>query len=310
MSGADVSVPNLARRAAIASVTMATMLLALKAYGEARSGSVAMLASLADTALDLLASMMTLYGVHIAGQRADEQHRFGHGKAESLVALFQVALIAASAVALAIRAAMGLVRGGGAVEAGTGILVSLIAAGATVVLLAYQRFVIARTRSVAIGADHLHYQSDLALNGAVVAALLLDRFAGIGWADAAFGLAIALWLARGAWISGRIAVDQLMDREWPETRRRALLDLAATIPALKGMHDLRTRSSGTDEFAQFHVPFPAGTSLAAAHAAMRAVEARLALAFPDTQFFLHPHPEGYIDPEGALPAAIAERSEM
>jgi ferrous-iron efflux pump FieF len=302
--------PNLARRAAMASVAMATMLLALKGYGAARTGSVSMLASLADTALDLITSLMTLYGVHIAGQRADEDHRFGHGKAESLVALFQVALIAVSAVALAARAAIGLMRGGTAVEADAGILVSLIAGGATIALLAYQRFVIARTRSVAIGADHLHYQSDLALNGAVIVALLLDRFVHIGWADAAFGLAIALWLARGAWISGRIAVDQLMDREWPEQRRRALLDLAATIPALKGMHDLRTRSSGTDEFAQFHMPFPAGTSLAAAHAAMEAVESQLAQSFPDTQFFIHPHPEGYVDPERALPAAIAERSEI
>jgi ferrous-iron efflux pump FieF len=302
--------PNLARRAALASVSLASVLLLLKAYGEARSGSVAMLASLADTALDLIASVMTLYGVHIAGQRADEQHRFGHGKAESLVALFQVALIAASAAALAVRAIIGLVQGGAAVEAGTGILVSLIAGAATIALLGYQRFVIARTRSVAIGADHLHYTSDLALNAAVVAALLLDRLAGIAWADAAFGLAIALWLARGAWVSGRIAVDQLMDREWPEDRRRALLDVAATIPALKGMHDLRTRSSGTDEFAQFHVPFPADTSLTTAHATMEAVEAQLALSFPHTQFFIHAHPEGYVDPERVLPAAIAERSEM
>ena len=253
---------------------------------------------------------MTLYGVHIAGQRADEQHRFGHGKAESLVALFQVALIAASAVALAARAGLGLASGGAPVEAEAGILVSLIATGATVALLAYQRFVIARTRSVAIGADHLHYQSDLALNGAVIVALLLDRLTHVGWADAAFGLGIALWLARGAWLSGRIAVDQLMDREWPEERRRALLDVAATIPALKGMHDLRTRSSGTDEFAQFHMPFPADTSLADAHATMEAVEAQLSGSFPETRFFIHLHPDGYVDPERALPTVIAERSEI
>lgn len=302
--------PNFARRAAMASVSMASVLLALKGYGFARTGSVAMLGSVADTGLDLIASLMTLYGVHIAAQRADEAHRFGHGKAESLVALFQVALIAGSAVALAARAGIGLVRGEQAASPEAGILVSLIATGATAVLLAYQRAVIARTRSVAIGADYLHYQSDIALNVAVIAALLLDRFAHIAWADAAFGLAIALWLARGAWASGRVAVDQLMDREWPEDRRRAFLDLASTIPALKGMHDLRTRSSGTDEFAQFHMPFPADTSLATAHAAMETVEAQLARAFPDAQFFIHLHPDGHVDQERALPAAIAERSEI
>jgi ferrous-iron efflux pump FieF len=302
--------PHLARRAALASVSVAVLLLGLKGYGAARTGSLAMLGSLVDTALDLVASLVTLYGVHVAAQRADEDHRFGHGKAESLAALFQVALIAASAMALAWRAVLALMHGSTTTEPEAGIIVSLIAGGATVLLLIYQRLVIARTRSVAISADHLHYQSDLALNAAVVVALLIDRFAHIEGADAAFALLIAAWLGWGGWRSGRIAVDQLMDREWPEEKRRALLDIAATIPALKGMHDLRTRTSGTDDFAQFHMPFPADTSLAAAHATMQAVEARLADALPGVQLFIHLHPEGHIDPEGVLPAEIAERSEI
>jgi ferrous-iron efflux pump FieF len=302
--------PDFARRAALASVSVATLLLGLKGYGAIATGSVAMLGSLADTALDLIASLVTLYGVHIAAQRADEDHRFGHGKAESLAALFQVALITASSVALGWRAILGLMEGGTTAAPEAGILISLIAAGATVLLLGYQRIVIARTRSVAISADHVHYQSDLALNGAVVVALLIDRFLHISGADALFGLAIALWLGWGAWRSGRIAVDQLMDREWPEEKRRAFLDVAATIPALVGMHDLRTRTSGNHDFAQFHMPFPAETSLASAHGTMRTVEARLVAAFPGTELLIHLHPEGYVDEEGVLPATIAERSEI
>jgi ferrous-iron efflux pump FieF len=302
--------PNIARRAAVASVGLATMLLGLKAYGAIATGSVAMLGSLADTALDLVASAVTLWGVHVAGQRADEDHRFGHGKAESLAALFQVALIAASSVALAWRAIIGLLRGGQTADAETGIVVSIVAGFATILLLLYQRWVISQTRSVAISADHLHYQSDLALNGAVIVALLVDRYAHIRSADALFGLGIALWLGFGAWRSGRIAIDQLMDREWPTAKRQTLLDMAATIPALTGMHDLRTRSSGTDDFAQFHMPLPSQTSLAAAHATMRDVERQLESAFPGTEFFIHMHPEGHIDAEGVLPAEIAERREL
>lgn len=304
-----VASATLNRRAALASVGVATLLLGVKGYGVARTGSIAMLASLADTGLDLIASLVTLYGVHIAAQRADEHHRFGHGKAESLAALFQVALIAASAIAIAVRAGQALFHDQPATEAEAGILVSIVAAAATIALLAYQRFVIARTRSVAIGADHLHYQSDLALNGAVVAALLLERW-GVGHADALFGLGIALWLGWGAWAAARHAVDQLMDREWPEQKRQDFLAACAVIPALTGMHDLRTRSSGMQHFAQFHMAFPAETSIGTAHDVMEDVEARLCAAFPGLQLIIHPDPVGHVDQEGALPAAIAERTEI
>lgn len=298
---------TLNRRAALASVTLATLLLALKGYGAAKTGSVAMLASLADTGLDLVASLVTLYGVHVAAQSADEDHRFGHGKAEALAALFQVALIAASAVAIAARAVVAILDGAPTGSPETGIAVSIVAAAATLALLSYQRVVIAKTRSVAIGADRVHYQSDLALNCAVIVALLLDRYAGVSGADGLFGLGIALWLGWGAWRSATHAVDQLMDREWPEEKRQAFLDVAATIPALAGMHDLRTRSSGAQDFAQFHMSFPAEASIGTAHAVMEDIEARLAAVFPDLEVIIHADPIGHVDQEGALPATIAER---
>ncbi len=301
---------TLNRRAALASVSLATLLLAIKGYGAVATDSVAMLASLADTALDLVASLVTLYGVHVAAQRADEHHRFGHGKAEALAALFQVLLIAASAVTIGVRAVGALLHGTPTSSPETGILVSLVAGAATVLLLLYQRFVIARTASLAIGADHLHYQSDLALNGAVVVALALDHYAGWHGADALFGLLIALWLGWGALTSASHAVDQLMDREWPEEKRRAFLDTAATIPALAGMHDLRTRTSGAQDFAQFHMSFPAETTIGTAHAVMEDIEMRLTEAFPGLELLIHPDPVGHVDQEGALPAAIAERNEI
>ncbi len=301
---------TLNRRAALASVTLATVLLGFKGYGAVVTGSVAMLASLADTGLDLIASLVTLYGVHVAAQRADEHHRFGHGKAEALAALFQVMLIAASAAAIAVRAVGAMLHGAPTEAPETGILVSLGAAAATVLLLVYQRIVIARTASIAIGADHLHYQSDLALNGAVVVALALERYAGWRGADALFGLLIAAWLGWGAWSSASHAIDQLMDREWPAEKRRAFLDLAATIPAMAGMHDLRTRTSGACDFAQFHMSFPAETTIGAAHAVMEEIEARLMRAFPGLEVLIHPDPVGHVDQEGVLPAAIAERSEI
>ena len=190
---------TLARSAAIASITVAVILVALKSWASWRTGSTAMLGSLADSALDLIASLATLTGVWIASMPADEDHRFGHGKAEALAAIFQVMLIALSAFGIAARAIMQLAGQQVTAAADEGIAVSLIAIVLTFALLAWQRHVMNRTRSLAIQTDHLHYKSDLLLNLAVIAALVLDQYAGLGMADPLFGLAIAIWLAIGAW---------------------------------------------------------------------------------------------------------------
>jgi len=288
----------LTARAAIASVAVAVFLLALKGHAAWATGSVAMLGSLADTALDLLASLITLWGVNYAATPADHDHRFGHGKAEALAALAQVALIAFSSFGIGWRAVDRLVHGQAAVEAEHGIAVSIVAIAATLILLWYQRRVIVRTGSVAIEADHVHYQSDLLLNLAVIAALALDQFAGLAGADPLFGIAIALWLLWGAWRASSRAVDQLMDKEWPEEKRRRFVEVAARHPALRGIHDLRTRSSGSRDFVQFHVWVDPDMTVAAAHEAMDEVEHWLEREFPGTEILIHLDPEGQVDEPG------------
>lgn len=300
----------LTARAAIASVSVALFLLLLKAFAAWATGSVAMLGSLADTGLDLVASLVTLYGVRLAAQPADHDHRFGHGKAEALVALFQVAVIAVSAVAILVRAIDRLNSGEVTARAEYGIGVSLIAIAVTLGLLGYQRRVIAKTGSVAIGADHVHYQSDLLLNVAVIAALALDQYAGFTGADPLFGIVIALWLAWGAWRASSNAIDQLMDREWPEERRRRFLEIACRHPELKGIHDLRTRTSGARDFAQFHVWVAPEMTIAEAHKVMDEVEARLADEFPGVEILIHTDPEGQVDQPGNLLAETDESAKL
>ena len=281
--------------AALASVAAAMFLLLLKSAAAWETGSVAMLGSLADTALDLLASLVTLYGVRVAATPADHDHRFGHGKAEALAALFQVALITASAVAIGWRAVVRLTEDQPTSDVELGVGVSLIAIAVTFALLTYQRRIIAQTGSVAIRADNIHYQSDLLLNLAVAAALLIDQVAGFTGADPAFGIAIALWLAWGAFKASSQAIDQLMDKEWPEEKRRRFLDAAAHHPQLKGIHDFRTRRSGSRDFAQFHMYVDSGMTVAAAHDVMDAVEARILKEFPDVEILIHLDPEGHVD---------------
>ena len=297
----SINSASLNRSAALASISVALLLVGLKGWAAWSTGSTAMLGSLADTVLDLVASLATLAGVWIAAQPADDNHRFGHGKAEALAAMFQVVLISISALTLAARAVQQLLGGTRTAAASEGIAVSAIAIGATLLLLAWQKYVIRKTGSLAIATDHLHYKSDLLLNLAVIAALVLDQYAGIAGADPLFGLAIAVWLGWGAYRASHAAIEQLMDHEWADDKKARFLEVVARHPELKGLHDLRTRTSGNHDFVQFHVWVDPAMTVLQAHRVMDDIEDKLLAEFPGIEILIHPDPEGLVDESG--PAA-------
>jgi ferrous-iron efflux pump FieF len=311
MSGPSLSTADrgkLTSRAAAASSALAVTLIALKAYAAFRTSSMAMLGSLADSTLDLVASLIVLLAVRIAAAPADQEHRFGHGKAEALAALVQVIIISISAIFIGFRAIQRLIAGAETSDAELGIGVSVIAIALTLALITYQRHVVRRTGSLAIGTDRLHYSSDLMLNGSVIVALGLDQYAHLTGSDAIFGVLIALWLLWGAWRASSHAFDQLMDREWPDELRERFLAATKEFPELAGLHDLRTRSSGTHYFAQFHVWVPAGWTVKEAHDRLDAAEEALQERFPGTEILIHVDPEGQTDRETMLPKEITERA--
>jgi ferrous-iron efflux pump FieF len=285
---------------------MAIFLIALKIWAALQTSSMAMLGSLADSTLDLVASLVVLLGVRVAAQPADREHRFGHGKAEALAALAQVIIISISALFIGVRSVQRILGGAETSDAELGIGVSLVAIAFTFALIAYQRHVVRKTGSVAIATDRLHYASDLMLNASVIVALVLDQYAGVIGADAVFGLLIALWLAWGAWKSSSHALDQLMDREWPDEQRERFLEAAKAYPELAGLHDLRTRTSGTHNFVQFHVWVPAEWTVKEAHDRIDRAEEALQAQFPATEILIHLDPEGHTDREGVLPSHISE----
>ena len=149
-----------------------------------------------------------------------------------------------------------------------------------------------------IATDHLHYQSDLLLNLAVIAALALDQYGGIGGADPVLGLAIAVWLGRSAWRASHRAIDELMDREWPEEKKARFIAVLSRHPELRGVHDLRTRTSGNRDFVQFHAAVDPRMSLGRAHRIMDEIEDRLRIEFPEVEILIHPDPDGLLDEEG------------
>lgn len=286
---------SLTRRAALASVTAALLLGAAKFWAVAITGSVAMLGSLADTGLDLMASLVTFFAVRVAAEPADREHRFGHGKAEAIAALLQTMLIGTSAVLIAVRAVMRLLDPQPVDAPEAGVIVSIFAIAVTLVLILYQRSVIKRTGSLAIETDSLHYQSDLLLNMAVIAALLAEGLAGIAGIDPLFGLAIGLYLGWGAFRSGNRAVDMLMDREWPELKRQQLMNLVAQLPNIDGIHELKTRRAGQRDFVQFHIWVDPELSVASAHDIVDSAERAVIDAFPTAEVMIHVDPRGHLD---------------
>jgi ferrous-iron efflux pump FieF len=288
---------RLTRRAALASVAMALFLVGLKAWAAVATGSVAMLGSLADTSLDLVASLVTLLGVWLAAQPADPEHRFGHGKAEAIAALFQTILIALSALAIAWRAGARLAAPATPAAPELGIGISVVAIATTLALVAYQRRTVKLTGSLAIQTDQLHYQSDLLLNLSVIAALALETFGGLKGADALFGLLIAAYLIQGAVGSARSALDMLMDREWPDEKRQQLVELLAQHPKASGMHALRTRTSGTSDFIQFHLWLDPEMTVRDAHHIVEELEETVRAAFAQAEILIHVDPAGNVDPD-------------
>ena len=288
---------------------MALFLLALKLFAAAETGSVALLGSLADTGFDVLASLLTLFSVRYAARPADDNHRFGHGKAEALSALIQVVLIIVSAILIGWRAILRLGSGETTAHPEYGIGVSIIAIVATLALLAYQRQIVRKTGSVAIHADHVHYQSDLLLNIAVIVAILCETVLLIRGADPVFGIGIALWLLWGAFRAAQMALDQLLDREWPEEKRKQFIEVAMRHPQLRGIHDMRTRSSGVHDFCQFHVWVDPDMTILQAHRIMDEVEEALMQEFPGVEVLIHPDPEGHKDELGYVPSETIEHQD-
>ncbi len=290
VSGAQAE--RLKRLATYAAVGVAGTLIAIKLWAWVETHSVAMLASLVDSTLDLVASGLNLVAVRHALTPADEEHRFGHGKAEALAGLGQAAFIGGSAAFLLFQSLERLIDPQPVHESTMGLLVIGASIALTVFLVVFQRYVIARTRSLAISADHLHYATDIATNLGVVLALVLAGVGGWDIADPLIGLAIGATIAWGALNILRGSYDELMDREFDDAERARIKDIVGKHGAVVSLHDLRTRRAGHRSFIQLHLELPPTMTLIEAHRISDEVEDAIKEAFPDAEVLTHQDPAG------------------
>lgn len=294
------------RRAAQASVGVSLFLVAIKTFAYFTSHSVAMLASLADSALDLFTAGLNLFAIHEALAPADKEHRFGHGKAEPLAGLAQGAFITASALFLVIQAAQRLINPQPIDHGLEALLVMLVSIALAIGLILYERSVIRRTGSFAISADQTHYLGDLVTNIGVVIAILLAAVLGWEWADPVIALLVAAVLAGSAWLVFRKCLDQLMDHELPDSDREKIIAIVRAHPQVRSLHDLRTRAAGLSTFIQVHIELDPEMPLSQAHEVSDEVERELCAAFDKAEVIIHQDPVGL--EQVPAPSAIAGNS--
>ena len=287
---------RLMRRATTAAVCVALLLIAVKLAAWLVTDSVSLLSSLADSAMDALASLVNLLAVRHALQPADSEHRFGHGKAEPLAGLGQAALISASGIYLIVEAVERLITPRAVEQGAFGLGVMAFSIAVTSALVAYQRSVVRRTDSLAIRADSVHYATDILVNAGVIVSLLLVMFLEWNAADPIVALIIAGFIIYSAFRIARESLNHLMDRELPDADRDRIKQIALGHPAVIDCHDLKTRAAGLNSFIQFHISMDGGLTLDDAHVISDAVELEILAAFPNTEVIIHADPEGVEEP--------------
>lgn len=287
---------TLLRRATIASVAVAFVLIIMKLAAYLLTGSVALLSSLVDSVLDSLASLVNFFAVRHALTPADNEHRFGHGKAEPLAGLSQAAFIAGSSLFLVFESINRLVNPASISHSAVGIGVTLVSLLMTVLLVAYQRYVLRETGSVAIRADSLHYASDVVLNLSVIVALILSAHLGWRAADPLFALGIAGYIVYSARQIATQSLDQLMDRELLDAERDKIRAICLRHSEVHNVHELRTRTSGMNIFIQLHLEMNPDLPLLHAHRVADEVERELLQTYPNADILIHEDPAGYEKP--------------
>ncbi len=281
---------RLLKQATYASVSTALLLVIVKFFAWLATGSLSILASLIDSLMDVFGSFINLMAIRYSLNPADDDHSFGHGKAEALAGLAQASFITGSALILFINGIERLASPVSIQYVGLGLGIMIFSIVVTMVLISYQRYIIKKTNSTAIRADSLHYTTDLLTNICTIFALLLSRFSGGELMDPIFSMIIAVIIFRSAWQIGSEAVQLLMDQQLPLVQREIIKHIVLGHQQVLGMHDLRTRQSGQNAIIQFHLDLNANLPLSKAHCIGKELEKLIWVSFPGADVTIHHDP--------------------
>ncbi len=277
------------RLATTAAVVAAVSMILVKAVAWYMSESASMLASMTDSIFDVAASVFNLFVVRYALMPADREHRFGHGKAESLAGLAQAAFIMGSALLLIFHSVDRIKNPSPILHSHVAFYATLFSIVVTLALVTFQKVVVSKTGSVAIKADSMHYKSDLLMNLAVLVALWLTALGYVA-VDGWFAIGIALYLMWGAKEIALESAHTLMDREVDDSIRQQIITIIKQQTGVLGVHDVRTRLSGPTMFVQMHLELADALPLVEAHSISDRVEQAIIQSFSNAEVLIHQDP--------------------
>ncbi len=288
----------LTRRITRLSVATAAVLTLVKLAAWLASGSIAALASLADSALDIVAALATYIAVRYAASPPDREHRYGHGKGEAFASLLQAGLVFASAALVGQEAVRHLISPQPIQSEAWAVAAMAVSLALTLALTRAQAKVLSKANSVAVSGDRAHYLMDIAANAVALVGIGLAALVHSSRVDAAAGLLVAGWLVWGAVQVFRDSSGQLLDHELPDDARAEIVSRMISDPSVRGVHQLRTRASGPYVHIQMHADLDPELSLEQAHQVVVDAENRVLEAFPAADIIIHADPEDRAEAHG------------
>ncbi|ALZ75524.1 cation diffusion facilitator family transporter [Rheinheimera sp. F8] len=277
------------RRSGKLTIGIALIIVVIKLFAAIDTNAASILASLMDAMMDVAVSLLNFVALRYALKPADDDHRFGHGKAEAVMALCQAAFLAGAAFVLLYQGVNRIYLPAPIGAINNGIWAMLLCSGLTLTLVLLQRWIIKKTGSLAVAADQAHYRSDLLMNASVLLALYLVQNS-LLWADAAIAILIAVYLLFNAAQLLRESMVHLLDEELPETERQQILQHLLQMPGVLGVEQLRTRRAGPRIFIQLRLLLPQDWSLQKAHQVTDLAEQQIAAFYRDAEVIIHPDP--------------------
>ncbi len=286
------------KRAALVSVASNSSLIIIKVIAGVVSGSISIISEALHSLMDLIASVIAYYSVKHASQPADEEHPFGHGKAENLSGLFEAALLIIAAGIIIYESIKRMLSDGQIDHPSIALIVMGISAVLNMVVSRYLHRVATETDSLALEANAKHLSADVYTSMGVFIGLLIVVQTGITLFDPLVAAIIALYIAyEGVMISIK-SIHGLMDVRLPKKEERLIREVLDNYKEqLKNYHELRTRKAGSERHVDFHAVLCKNSDISTIHDLMDKIEHELQKVFPDTRVLIHPEPCDHHDEE-------------
>jgi len=288
------------KKATVVSSLTAFTLIIIKLIVGFMTGTVVIIASAMDSALDFLVSLFNSFAVSKAAKPIDAEYNYGRGKIEGIASVFEGVIIMLSGVFIIYEAMQKLVKQEPTTHLGASLGVMVVSIIMTAMLVTYLNKIHKQTNSLIIKSDALHYKTDLFVNLGIIVALGLIYLTNFYFIDPLVSVCIAIYIIYSAVSVIKEGLNMLLDRALEEETVEAIKEIIrAHINApeciISGYHWLKTRQSGTVKFVDVHLVFNDKVLLRESHAIADHIEDRIKDLDNNAQWVINIHQDPYDD---------------